>query len=176
MDSLDFDRSLRLQLCWLDGFPTTASHAGQRQCPHCRRKWSYAVLRRQWVLAEEFCKGTTRKAAARRSKTGEHTAGRHYKYFQEHLAVRFVEMIRQPEDGFPIDPVRLAKACRTAMKISDRQKRLRLLVDLCLGELPVEIRLEMVYRTVFRVRIQSLIRGALAARLRREHGRTHRRG
>jgi len=167
VNSSDFDRHLRLELCWLDNFPTAASHAGQRQCRHCRRKWSYSVLRRQWLLAEEFCKGSTRRAAAVRANTDEHTAGRQYKRFQERLAVHFLEMVRKPDGGFKIDPLHVAEACKTAMKISEKQKRFRLLVDVCLGELTIENRLETIYRTVFHDHVQTLIRNAHQARIKR---------
>ena len=167
MNAADFDRHLRLELCWLDGVPTAASHAGQRQCPHCRRKWSYAVLRRQWLIAREFCMGSNRRVAAKAADTDVHTAGRHYKRFQELLAPHFVELAKRRDEGIFADPERVADACRQAMKTSDLRTRLMLVVDLYLAEMPAESRLELLYRLAFRERIRALIRSALAARLRR---------
>lgn len=51
----EFEAYLTRQMCWLDGAPTHASHAGQRQCRHCRRKWSYLKWTRYWRLAQLFC-------------------------------------------------------------------------------------------------------------------------
>ncbi len=76
-------------------------------------------------------------------------------------------MMRKPDGRFTIDPTRLAEACKTAMKISETQKRFRLLVDVCLGEMTVENRLETIYRTVFHDHVQRLIRNAHKARLKR---------
>lgn len=166
MDASDFDRHLRLELCWLDGIPTGESHAGQRQCPHCRRKWSYAVLRQQWLVAREFCKGSNRRTAAKAADTDVHTAGRHYKRFHELLAPHFVELVKRRDDGFFADPDRLATACRQAMKTLDLRKRLLLVVDLYLAEMPAESRLELIYRLAFRERIKVLIRSALDAQMR----------
>ena len=55
MNFREFQYRLAEQRCWLDDEPTHASHAGQRQCPRCRRKWSYTAMRRNWRLAELFC-------------------------------------------------------------------------------------------------------------------------
>ena len=165
MNAADFDRHLRLELCWLDGVPTAASHAGQRQCPHCRRKWSYAVLRRQWLIAREFCKGSNRRKAAKVAGTDVHTAGRHYKRFQELLAPHFVELMRREDGEFFADPFRLADCYHDALKTPNPRKRLLLIVDLCLGEMTAESRLELIYRLAFRERIQELIRSALNAQM-----------
>jgi len=51
----EFEARLTQQRCWLDGAPTHASHAGQRQCRRCRRKWSYLRWTRYWHLARFFC-------------------------------------------------------------------------------------------------------------------------
>jgi hypothetical protein len=168
MNAADFDRHLRLELCWLDGVPTAASHAGQRQCPHCRRKWSYAVLRRQWLIAREFCKGSNRRTAAKAADADVHTAGRHYKRFQELLAPHFVELAQRRDEGIFADPERLADACRQAMKTLDLRKRFLLVVALYLAEMPAESRLELVYRLAFRERSRALIRSALDAQMRRK--------
>ena len=173
MNAADFDRHLRLELCWLDGVPTAASHAGQRQCPHCRRKWSYAVLLRQWVIAREFCKGSNRRTAAKAASTDVHTAGRHYRRFQELLAPHFVELMRREDGEFFADPLRLADCYHEALKTPDPRKRLFLIVDLCLGEMPAESRLELLYRLVFQGGVQQLIRSAIAAQLRNQFAGHH---
>lgn len=168
MDAADFDRHLRLELCWLDGIPTAASHAGQRQCPHCRRKWSYAVLRRQWLVATEFCKGSNRRMAAAVAGIDVHTAGRHYKRFQESLAPHFVELMRREDGEFSADPLRLADCYHEALRTPDPRKRLLLIVELFYGEMQAEVRLDLLYRLAFQERVQQLIRSAIAAQLRNQ--------
>lgn len=103
--------------------------------------------------------------AAKVADTDAHTAGRQYKRFQALLASYFTEKICDPEDGFFADPARLADACRMAKKTTGEQRLLRLLVDLCLGEMKTESRFELLYRLAFREGIQELIRSAMAARL-----------
>lgn len=172
MNAADFDRHLRLELCWLDGVPTTASHAGQRQCPHCRRKWSYAALRSRWLIAQEFCKGSNRKRAAKLTGTGVHTAGRHYRSFQEILAPHFIELMRRGDGAFFADPLRLADCYSDALKTPDPRKRLLLVVDLVLGEMRAEERLELLYRLAFQEGVQALIRSAIAARLQKRFSKS----
>lgn len=49
-----FQGRLLEERCWIDGARTHPSHAGQRQCPRCRRKWSYRTMQRHWRLAKFF--------------------------------------------------------------------------------------------------------------------------
>jgi len=51
----EFHRLLAEERCWIDGENTHPSHAGQRQCSRCRRKWSYRIMQRHWHLAALFC-------------------------------------------------------------------------------------------------------------------------
>ena len=51
----EFRRRLAEERCWIDGACTHRSHARQRQCPQCRRKWSFGNTQRHWRLAELFC-------------------------------------------------------------------------------------------------------------------------
>jgi hypothetical protein len=166
MNAAEFDRFLRLQLCWLDGVPTEQSHAGQRQCPHCRRKWSYANLSRRWLVAQEFCQGSTRTAAARKAGLDVHTVGHLYKSYQNVLAPLFANSIRQgAASGFHVDPQRLAECCRQAMRTRNPRKRMVLMVELCLAEMPQEGRLEVLYKAAFQEPLRKLIRSAISARL-----------
>jgi hypothetical protein len=61
MELRAFQRRLLGSRCWIDDAPTHASHAGQRQCTQCRRKWSFATLQRHWQLAKFFCAPGKRK-------------------------------------------------------------------------------------------------------------------
>lgn len=170
----DFDHFLRLGLCWLDGVPTVASHAGQRQCPHCRRKWCYEALRRQWRVAQEFCKGSSRKLAATEAGVDVHTAGRHYRMFHTALAVHFTGRMCHPDGGVDADPNALARCCKEALRTTNPRKRLVLMVDLCLQDMPVEMQLDLLYRLVFRKRLRELSGRALAARYAGSSARTDR--
>lgn len=163
MDAERFDRHLAGELCWLDGFPTVASHAGQRQCPHCRRKWSFAAMRRRWLVAQEFCKGASRRVAAERAGVEEHAAGRHYRVFQNKLAQFFTDRISRSEGRFSADPLRLADFCRRAQAQPDRRKRLLLMVQFCFEDMPIEGRLEVLYLVCFRPKIHALVRAAVRA-------------
>lgn len=169
MTGAEFDKYLETELCWTDGFPTVASHAGQRQCPHCRRKWSYVRMLQKWLLAKAFCAGLTRKAAAAYAGTEEHTAGRHYQLFQKLLFPFFVEQMRRLDDGFYADPERFADSLRSVLKTADPKRRFRIVVDFCLGEMAIESRLELLFRLAFRDRIQELARNALSAKLLAPH-------
>ena len=53
----DYERYLEAQLCWHCGVETTRSHARQRQCPRCRKKWSYFRLQQEWLVLKGFCDG-----------------------------------------------------------------------------------------------------------------------
>lgn len=57
----EFQHRLAQQRCWIDGARTHHSFAGQRQCPQCRRKWSFSNLQRHWRLAKLFCAPSDRK-------------------------------------------------------------------------------------------------------------------
>lgn len=168
MTAREFDRFLRFRLCWTDGTPTSSSHAGQRQCSQCRRKWSYEVLSRRWVLAGEFCKGSSRRTAAKAAGMDVHTAGRHYERFHDLVAAHFGASVRRKDGSFYMDPERLARYCRDALKVPDPRKRLLLLGDLCLQEMDAEARIDLIYRLAFRERLQKLTNSALRARFRQK--------
>lgn len=165
MDAGTFDRHLALELCWLDDFPTVASHAGQRQCPHCRRKWSFAAMRRRWLVAQEFCKGSSRRVAAGRAGVEAHAAGRHYRDFQGKLAQFFTDRISRKDGRFSADPEQLADLCRRAQAQPDRRKRLLLMVEICFDDMAIEERLEVLYLVCFRPKVQALVRAAMGAQL-----------
>ena len=65
MTSEEYERHLIGQLCWACHAATAASHARQRQCPRCRRKWSYHTRRLRWERLKAFCLGATAHHAAR---------------------------------------------------------------------------------------------------------------
>ncbi len=61
----EYERHLVGQLCWACHAATVGCHARQRQCPRCRRKWSYATRRVRWELLKAFALRATAHHAAR---------------------------------------------------------------------------------------------------------------
>jgi hypothetical protein len=161
-----FERFLEQRLCWVDGFPTTGSSGGQRQCPHCRAKWSYRNLERQWKLAREFCLGRRPTEAARRVGLEAHAAGRFFRTFTHTLSAAFLEEIRL--GGYHFRDAeraneRIVRACRhNQQKLPDK-----LLVQICFAEMPAEKRFELAFRRLFRDPLRQRVEDALQRGLRR---------
>lgn len=173
MTAEDFDQHLARQLCWIDGSPTHASHAGQRQCRHCRRKWSYSTLRKQWELARLYCTGRKRVQAAQRARVDPHMAGRHYRIFEDALAGHFLaaQMERRgPESSLsPIFDV------GDSLAHAKDRRLLRHCIAELLADYPLESRLELLYRLVFARRVRRfgvIVIEARANRPRRRGSRT----
>lgn len=60
----EYERHLEKQLCWHCHRPTHQSHRRQRQCPLCRRKWSYHRRMVEWKLIKAFsCRQKQARAA-----------------------------------------------------------------------------------------------------------------
>ncbi len=70
---------LKERLCWIDGAPTHASSASQRQCPKCRVKWSYTHAALEFAIFEEFCKGDSASHVAQRLSCSRNTVMAHYR-------------------------------------------------------------------------------------------------
>lgn len=69
------------QLCWRCHCSTHASHARQRQCPQCRKKWSYARRQLEWSLAELFCQALNAHHASLYLDIAYGTARSHFRRF-----------------------------------------------------------------------------------------------
>jgi len=82
MTHTEYERHLIGQLCWNCHAATTASSARQRQCPRCRRKWSYATRRLRWELLKAFCLRATAHHAARSLPCHYATAFAAYRRFR----------------------------------------------------------------------------------------------
>jgi hypothetical protein len=63
----EYERHLVEQLCWLCHVPTHTSHRQQRQCPKCRRKWSFRRRLKQWQLLKLFGEHLSVRQAAKLS-------------------------------------------------------------------------------------------------------------
>jgi hypothetical protein len=87
----EYERRLFQQLCWICGNPTTRSSAQQRQCPRCRRKWSFRQRQLRWKLLHLFASALTPADAARRLSVSYRTAWTHF--------LRFERIVRQEANG-----------------------------------------------------------------------------
>ena len=74
----DYERHLVGLLCWVCHAATGPCNARQRQCPRCRREWSYDRRRTQWELLKAFCLNATAHHAARFARCDYRTAYRAY--------------------------------------------------------------------------------------------------
>ena len=65
MERRDYEKRLIGELCRDCRAATHGSAARQRQCPRCRRKWSYEQRRQQWEILKAFVLGATAHHTAR---------------------------------------------------------------------------------------------------------------
>jgi hypothetical protein len=103
----EYRSHLEGQLCWHCHCPTHASHARQRQCPQCRKKWSYDRRRLEWLLAELFCQGLNAHLASRELGISYGTARIHFKKFDSalrplnHRVAKYIISIRDEKNQVP---------------------------------------------------------------------------
>lgn len=105
----EYERHLEKRLCWTCHRPTHRSYRRQRQCPLCRRKWSYHRRKIEWELIKAFCWRQEQAWAARRLGIAYPTAWKHFMRFEcairhagENECVRFRRYFttcRLPTDG-----------------------------------------------------------------------------
>src|SRR3954464_9464268 len=86
MDLNDYERHLVGLLCWDCHAATGACNARQRQCPRCRKKWSYHRKRTRRELLKAFCLNATAHHAARCARCDYRTAYRAYMHLRLTLA------------------------------------------------------------------------------------------
>ena len=91
MTCADYERHLIGLLCWHCHAATGLCNARQRQCPRCRKKWSYDRRRTKWELLKAFCLNATAHHAARFARCDYRTAYRAYM----HLRLTVAEMADQ---------------------------------------------------------------------------------
>ena len=82
MKPAEYERRLVRELCWVCASRTTRSSAQQRQCAHCRCKWSYRRRQLRWKLLEMFAMALTPAEAARRARVSYRTAWIHFLHFE----------------------------------------------------------------------------------------------
>jgi len=157
----EFDGFLTSERCWIDGTPTGLSSGAQRQCPLCRRKWSYVRLQKQWELAKHYAIGSKRTVAADVVGVSAHTAGIQYHRFHEVLGSYFLRRLqfgppKADEPGLALPPelvLEVESRTRHVRRSADRAK----IANLCiLSAMEPEERLELLYVLIFRKSIWRL--------------------
>jgi hypothetical protein len=161
MTAEDFDRFLRRRLCWIDGTPTHASSARQRQCPHCRRKWSYHRLILHWDVALALAAGKSRAECAAELGIDIHTAGRLYTAMEKRLVEHLAAELSGSHAGDSADAQEMMEAWRRLQKLRTNHARNRHLAELCLRHRTVAKRVDLVFQLCFR----DQVRGAAGRRL-----------
>lgn len=162
MTAEDFDRFLRRRLCWLDGTPTHASSARQRQCPHCRRKWSYARLLLRWDAALAMAAGKPRAECAAELGIDIHTAGRLYAAMEKRLVEHFARELVSSAGAKSADAQEMMEAWRRLQKLQTQTARNRHLAELCLRHRAVEERVNLLFQLCFRDEARNRVSRRLA--------------
>jgi hypothetical protein len=154
-----FNRHLTRKLCWIDSKATHASSARQRQCPLCRRKWSYDGLAKQWLLAQEYCAGHTRREAAEAAGVDVHTAGRHYAAFDKAVAGYVHRLLENGQSWILGDADRQQEVLSMGIRRPRSQRqRQRLAARVCFEKLPVRKRLNLIFQEVFAAKTERMKR------------------
>ena len=90
MDLADYERHILQQLCWICSVRTHRSNRAQRQCPRCRRKWSYRRRLTRIRLLRLFASGAVNPNVA------STTLGVAYRTAWTHF-LEFERVVRQSE-------------------------------------------------------------------------------
>jgi len=155
MTAEDFDRFLRRRLCWIDGTPTHASSARQRQCPHCRRKWSYDRLLLRWNAALELAAGQSRVGCACELGIDIHTAGRLYAAMERRLVEHLAAELAGSHAGESAGAQEMMEAWRRIQRLRTKSARNRHLSELCLPHRTVAERVDLIFQLCFRHRVRG---------------------
>jgi hypothetical protein len=150
MTAEDFDSFLRKRLCWIDGTPTHASSARQRQCPHCRRKWSYTHLLLRWDAAWALAAGRSRIECAARLGIDIHTAGRLYAKMEERLVEYLASELSGSGVGASANGQEMMQTWRRMQKLRTKSARNRHLAELCLRHRAAADRVDLIFQLCFR--------------------------
>jgi len=153
----DFSRFLNHRLCWLDAFPTHHSSASQRQCPHCRTKWSFLIWDRRWRLAEAWAKGLSRKEAAAQCGADVHTVSRIFRDIEKQVAWEYIERMRMGEDGMALESDRIGPACARLRQLTSQAGVMRELAAFTHRNMSVEERMEDVFLLCFLDDLRDMI-------------------
>lgn len=82
----EYEKHLIGELCWECHEATKPSSGRQRQCPRCRRKWSYVQAQRRWGVLRAFVLQASANHAAKTVGVSYPTAYAAFMRFREVLA------------------------------------------------------------------------------------------
>lgn len=141
-----YQRYVAEQLCWIDGFPTHSSSDLQRQCPHCRKKWSYERLGQELRLLEQYCLGSNASEAARAIECAKNTALSHFSTFTHQMQEAVASMLL--DGSIATNPVTLTelRSLEKALRAGDGLRREKACRHLFFASLTYEDRLECLFR------------------------------
>ena len=168
-------------LCWVDGVPTHNSSDRQRQCPKCRRKWSYDRLGTELDLLEAYCHGTSATQAARDVRCAKNTALGHFNHFTRKMEETVAKMLL--EERIATNPISLreVKSLEKALRAGSYRRREKACRHLFLSALKFEERIEIIFRETIARAVLLRIRRATGEEPERlvfassRFGRPHRR-
>ena len=141
-----YQRYVAERLCWIDGFPTHASSDLQRQCPHCRKKWSYERLGQELRLLEQYCLGSNASEAARAIECAKNTALYHFGLFSSEMQEAVASMLL--DGSIATNPLTVTelRSLENALRAGDRLRREKACRHLFFVSLAYEERLECLFR------------------------------
>ena len=153
MDPLDhptsnlgsYRRYLEDRRCWVDGTPTHASSGQQRQCPKCRRKWSYDQRLLQISLLEQYCQGITASQAAKNIGCAKNTARSHYNDFRIAMEEVMAAMLTNGEVATNPVTFRELVSLEKALRAGSTHRREKACRHLFLCSLGYEERLQAIF-------------------------------
>jgi hypothetical protein len=111
-------------------------------------------MAKQWLLAQEYCAGHSRRMAARAAGVGAHTAGRHFLDFEKALANHLRRLLRDRQAWKLGGMDKIQGALRKSAKQLPQRGKTRLAAELCFEHLKLRDRLELLFELVFLPRIK----------------------
>lgn len=161
-----YRRYLDGHLCWVDGTATHASSDQQRQCPLCRRKWSFDNLRREIQLLDEFCLKQSASRAARELSCSKNTALIHYNTFFRHMEGVVAKLIL--DEKIALSPItsKELKSLERALTGGREKQRLNACRHLFFISLNAEERINLIFKAVIAPAVKRKRKIATVVKLR----------
>lgn len=156
----NYRRYLEDRRCWADGTPTHASSGQQRQCPKCRRKWSYEHRLLQVTLLEQYCQGINASRAAKNIGCAKNTARSHYDGFRIVMERVMKSMLANEEVATNPVTIRELASLEKALRAGSVNRREKACRHLFLCSLCYEERLQAIFRNMVVPDVTSMIEDA----------------
>ena len=156
----NYRRYLEDRRCWVDGTPTHGSSGQQRQCPKCRRKWSYEQRLLQVTLLEQYCQGINASRAAKNIGCAKNTARSHYDDFRIVMEKVMKSMLANEEVATNPVTIRELASLEKALRAGSVNRREKACRHLFLCSLCYEERLQAIFRNMVVPDVTSMIEEA----------------